>query len=415
MNSFLDLGVAPYFAERLAERGIAAPTEIQRLVIPPLLSGESTLFSSATGTGKTFAYLIPLFQSLFFPPEDGGPEGGAEDGAAGGGGRGDWPRLLILAPTYELWSPIKGEADFLLRSFPWPETRRGPPPRASLVIGAAPLGRQVEGLKKEKPPVIVGNSGRLLQLVRMGKLRLRAVKALVLDEGDRLAADELFAGTGELAAQVNARRLTVTCSATLSPKSRERLLPLMGEKPRSLTATDRDVLRQAIEHWALFAEERRKIGLLRSFLAAVRPRKALIFTARGAQVGNIAAQLQFHHLAAGALHGEMDKKARKQALDDFRRDRIRMLVTSDLAARGLDIPGISHIIALDVPQTGDPYIHRAGRTARAGNRGVMVTIGDAEELRRLSNLEKKLGIVIYPKELYGGNIMAPPPEEGEGG
>jgi superfamily II DNA/RNA helicase len=415
IDSFPELGMAPFFVERLAERGIKVPTEIQRLVIPPLLSGESALFSSATGTGKTFAYLIPLFQSLFCTEND--TSGGPDDG---GGTRNGWPRLLICAPTYELCSQIKGEADFLLRDLPvkgdGPGRSAGKTPvAAGLVIGAAAMGRQIDALRKDKPQVIIGNPGRLLQLARMGKLRLKAVEALVLDEGDRLTADELFAGTGELASLVNPNRQTIACSATLPPRSRERLIPLMnggrdgdtGSTPRIITAGDGEALRDAIEHWALFSEERRKISVLRSFLAAVSPRKVLVFTARPWQVGNIVSQLRYRRLAAGALHGDMDKKARKQALEDFRRGRTDILVTSDLAARGLDIHGITHIIALDTGETADPYIHRAGRTGRAGNRGVMVTIGDEEELRHLAKLEKKLGIVIYPKELHGGKIVAP--------
>jgi superfamily II DNA/RNA helicase len=392
MNVFSALGTAPFFIERLAERGIDAPTEIQRLVIPPLLAGESVLFNSATGTGKTFAYLIPLFQSLFFPADDRGPGGG-------------WPRLLICAPTYELCSQIKDEADFLLGDLP--AAKGNAPIKAGLVIGAAAVGRQIDALRKDKPQVIVGNPGRLLQLARIGKLRLGAVKALVLDEGDRLTADELFDGTRELVSLVNQERQTAACSATLSQGSRERLIPLMGGGPRIIAAGNSEVLRDAIEHWALFSEERRKISLLRSFLAAVSPRKALVFTARPWQVENILSQLRYRHLAADALHGDMDKKARKQALENFRQGRTNILVTSDLAARGLDIYGVTHIIALDVPETGDPYIHRAGRTGRAGNRGVMVTIGNEEELRRLAKLEKKLGILIYPKELYRGKVLAP--------
>jgi superfamily II DNA/RNA helicase len=340
----------------------------------------------------------------------------------GGGipGRGGWPRLLICAPTYELCSQIKAEADFLLRDLPaagdgQDRAAGREPVKAGLVIGAAAMGRQIDALKQDKPRVIIGNPGRLLQLARMGKIRLKAVEALVLDEGDRLTADELFAGTRELVSMINSGRQTAACSATVPPKSRERLIPMMGGSPRIIAAGDSEVLRGAIEHWALFSEERRKISVLHSFLAAVSPRKALVFTSRPWQVGNIVSRLQYRRLAAGALHGDMDKKARKQALEDFRRGRTDILVTSDLAARGLDISGVTHIIALDVPETGDPYIHRAGRTGRAGNRGVMVTIGDEEELRRLARLEKKLGIVIYPKVLYGGKIGAPPDEREESG
>ncbi|MDR1949887.1 MAG: DEAD/DEAH box helicase [Spirochaetaceae bacterium] len=391
MESFADLGVKPWFINRLTVRGIGSPTAIQSQVIPSLLAGKNLIFRSATGTGKTFAYLIPLFQRIF----DALPaEGNART-------EGDLPAGLVMcvcAPTYELCSQIKGEADFLLE---------GSSLKAGLLIGSANISRQIEGLKKNRPGVIVGNPGRLLQLARMGKLRLNRVGALVLDEGDRLTADELFDETRELVNLVNPDRITTSCSATIPAKSRERLLPLMGRDVGILDGDDADVLREWIEHWALFSEDRRKIGTLRSLLAAARPRKALVFTARSGQVGNIVSQLQYHHIKATGLYGDMDKKKRKQALDDFRANRAQVLVTSDLAARGLDIPGLSHVIALDVPGEANGYIHRAGRTGRAGKRGVMVTLGDEGEMRNLAALEKKLGIVVYPKVLFGGQVSAP--------
>ncbi|MDR2110018.1 MAG: DEAD/DEAH box helicase [Spirochaetaceae bacterium] len=378
MPSFADLGIDPVFIEKLARRNITGPTKIQEMVIPALSAGKSLLFRSATGTGKTFAYLIPLFQA-----------------PASGESR---PEILICAPTYELCAQIKGEAGFLLE---------GGPRRVDLVIGSVPLGRQIEGLKKNKPAVIVGNPGRVLLLARMGKLNLGAVRFLVLDEGDRLVSDEMYGETRDLAALLNQNRLTAACSATLSPRSRERLLPLAGGAEFIEETGVGDVYRTNIEHWAFFSDDRRKIRTLRSFLHAAKVRKALVFTARGGQVGNILSQLQFHQIAAAGLYGDLDRGNRKQALDDFRADRVRVLVSSDLAARGLDIAGLSHVIALDVPPGGEAYIHRSGRTGRAGRRGFMVTIGNAEELPRLAAIEKKLGIVVYPKVLHGGIIAAP--------
>jgi superfamily II DNA/RNA helicase len=281
------------------------------------------------------------------------------------------------------------------------------------------MSRQIDGLRKEKPDLIIGNPGRILQIAQTGKLKLGRLEYLVLDEGDRLVSDDLAAETGELlrfiAAARNgaekARPAVISCSATLFAKSRERIAELLGPMaPPDIPAVesqDRAVLREHILHWALLSEKRKKTATLRSFLAAAKPRKALIFTARAGEVGNILSRLQYHHIAASALFGGMDKKNRKQALDDFRRDRVTVLVSSDVAARGLDIAGISHIIALDVPQDGDAYIHRAGRTGRMGKRGIMLTIGDENEMRALAKLEKKLGIVIYPKELWGGKIVAP--------
>jgi superfamily II DNA/RNA helicase len=393
-EGFAELGIGPFFIRRLEERGIKVPTEIQKRVIPRLLGGENLIFRSATGTGKTFAYLLPLVQTfLSFPDRE---EWAGLDIA---GRAGSWPQILLCAPTYELCSQIKGEADFLLAGLA--------PFKASLVIGSANMGRQIEGLKREKPELIVGNPGRLIRLARMGKLKLNRVQALVLDEGDRLVSDELLEETRELAAMLGPDRLSLACSATMSKKSRERLLPLLGGPAGSEETADREVLGERIGHWALHSEERRKIGTLRSFITAVEPAKALVFTGRGAQVGNIVAQLQYHHIAAEGLYRDMDKQKRKRALDTFRAGRIRILVSSDLSARGLDIPGVSHVITLDTGEDPETYQHRAGRTGRAGRQGIMVSIGDEEELRRLAVLEKKLGIIVYPKVLYGGKVLDP--------
>jgi superfamily II DNA/RNA helicase len=152
--------------------------------------------------------------------------------------------------------------------------------------------------------------------------------------------------------------------------------------------------------------------MLRSLLAAVQPRKALVFTKRGAQVGNIVSRLQYYKIPALGIFGDMDKKARKRSIDDFRQGRSKVLVCSDLAARGLDIADISHIITLDASEDPDAYVHRAGRTARAGRRGIVAVIGDEADLRNLSRVEKKLGIIVYPKVLYKGQVCVPEAEEG---
>jgi superfamily II DNA/RNA helicase len=401
---FLALGLDPRLGERLLEKRIREPLGIQKLVIPRLGAGESLIFRSPTGTGKTFAYLLPMIDRLL---KDAGPDDPGHD-----------PLALICAPTYELCSQIKGEADFLLRDSPLK--------KAALIIGQANLSRQIEALKKEKPQIIVGNPGRLLLLARMGKLRFKRLRFLVLDEGDRLCADELFEETGEAARLCSHPGLVrAACSATFSPKSLERIGALFSQDggEAAFVTEDENILRTMMEHWAIFSPQRRKIQVLRSFIAAADSRgslqkspakqakksgmKALIFTSLGGQVGNILSQLQFHHLPAGGLWGDMNKKNRKQALDDFRAGRIRFLVTSDLAARGLHIEGLSHVIALDTAADPGAYIHRAGRTARAGRRGIVVTIGDEEEMRLLAGLEKKLGIIVYPKELRQGRILAP--------
>ncbi|MDR2134316.1 MAG: DEAD/DEAH box helicase, partial [Treponema sp.] len=436
-NTFIELGVDIRFVRRLEERNITRPTDIQRRVIPVIAAGEDLFFRSATGTGKTFAYLLPLLRLLL----DGDRPAAAEaPGGREAPARPPGPRLLILAPTYELCSQIKSEADFLLRAGAAPPgadgraaSGRGPAGlRVLLAIGSAGPGRQIDALRKDRPALVVGNPGRILLLAKTGRLTFRDLRFLVLDEGDRLVADEMRAETGELLALVSrevrrgaGRVAFAACSATLAEKSRQQLLPLLGglraapggageggsgeggaeAGVRVIETGEQEILRERIEHWAIFSEGRRKIQTLRSFLAAVKPRKALVFSGRGADAGKAAAALRHHHIAAGGLYGGMDRKARKEALDGFRSGKISALVSSDLAARGLDIPGVTHVIALDLGEDADSYLHRAGRTGRAGRRGVMVSIGDEEEMRRLARLEKKLGLVVRPKELYGGRLL----------
>jgi superfamily II DNA/RNA helicase len=396
-ESFAGLLAASCFVERLRERNITAPLEIQSRVMPRLYGGESLAFRSATGTGKTFAYLLPFLTRLL----ERAPFRGAL-------------RFLICAPTYELCAQIKKEMDFLLFCVPQINT--------ALLIGSARIARQVDALKKDRPAVVVGNPGRLLHLANMGKIKFRGLEYLVLDEGDRLVSDELFGETAALVSLVlgslpkgaggeTAPLQSAACSATFSAKSRERLTLLLGASLAFEEADGAEVLRDKVEHWAIFAEKNRKVSVLRSFLAAVSPGRALIFSSRAREVEGIVSRLRHYKLSAAGLSGETDKKLRKKALDDFRSGSVRFLVTSDLAARGLDIAGISHVIALDAGEDKDAYIHRAGRTARAGKKGVMVTIGDEGDLTNLSKLEKKLGIVVYPKELYGGKIGAPQPAE----
>ncbi len=379
--SFAELGLEPELVRKLGSRSITEATDIQRRVVPLILRGEDVLFRSATGTGKTFAYLLPLLQNLLKAPRS--PLG---------------PELLVCAPTYELCAQIKKEADFLLE---------GTGVKAALLMGSANISRQIETLKKEKPRLVVGNPGRLNQLLRMGKLRLMDLRYLVLDEADRLIAQELYSETVAFLDQLPKNRCTVACSATLNDRQKDTLSRFMKGTVQRQESEDNYILRERIEHWAFYSEGRRKISTLRSLVHAANPAKTLVFTEQTGQIGNIVAQLQFHKIAAAGLFGDMAKQDRKKALDDFRTGRVRVLVTSDLGARGLDVPDITHIVELDVPSLPDSYAHRAGRTARAGRHGVMATIGDEKELPRLAQLEKKLGIVVYPKALFRGRVVVP--------
>jgi len=424
-ESFSQLGAAQCFISRLEEKKIITPTEIQCKIIPLIFSGESALFTSATGTGKTFAYLLPVLTMMLEKTADEKKDKTRNEVT---------PSFMIIGPTLELCMQIKAELDFLLE---------GLNIRSSIVIGSENLNRQSETLKRSTPDIIVGNYSRLLILAKMGKIKFTNLKFLVLDEADRLVSGEMSEETSELCRiiyrDVNKAKnnlIFAACSATINKKSREKLLINCFnrsqkdlDKIKFIKTEDKEILYEKISHWAIFSEKRRKDQTLRSLLAALSGKtsgknsagkknavKALIFTSRNDEALFTLSRLQHHNVSAAGLFGKVSKKpisgaARKEALDKFRDGSVTALVSTDLAARGLDIQGITHVISLDVPSDSEAYIHRCGRTARAGKRGVMVTIGDETQMRLLAAMEKKLKIRIYPKELHYGKVCAPQPAE----
>ena len=404
MNTFTDLGIANSLVTALSIRGIAVPTAVQNQVIPLLLAGKNVVFQSETGTGKTFAYLLPAFAKC------------------GIDGEAPTPKVLIVAPTHELASQIKGEALSLAKD-------ANLPVHTALFIGGAPLKRQIDMLK-EKPAIVVGGPARILELIRLKKLKTGRISLVILDETDRMLAPEMRDILQDLLAALPADAQYAACSATLSKYHAsllEKMIPARpadGTMPADGTVPGKyriamvnlppeDVLKRNITHWAFFCEGREKIETLRKFVIAEKPAKTLVFTAIAGQVENIVAQLNYKKVPCSGIHAKLDKIERKKALDDFRAGRTKVLVTSDLAARGLDIPDITHIIQLDVNENEDFFIHRAGRTARAGKSGMNVIFGDEREMRSLARIEKKLGIVIYPKVLYGGIVRTPEEFEDE--
>lgn len=387
--TFQELGIAPQLVERLAALSITTPTMVQQQAIPPLSQGSSLVFQSETGTGKTLAYLLPLLQQIDESIQQ--------------------IQLLIVAPTHELASQIKSQIQ-LVTDIP-----------VVLLIGGAPIKRQVEMLKK-KPLIAVGGAARLMELVYLKKLKVHQVKAIVLDEADRLLAPELRDDTTTLCQALPAEVQLAACSATINGKTEKIIQSLVrrqqdeGELEKRILPPE-DILQKKITHIAIYSETRDKVDTLRRLLVAEmeaankeQPLKAMVFTARPADVDLILSKLTYKKIQCSALHAKQDKVKRKQALDQFRKGSCPVLITSDLAARGLDIPDVTHIIQLDMPSNMDFFVHRAGRTGRNGRSGLNIVIGDGYEMRQLAAAEKKLHLVVYPKVLYKGKLVAPEQE-----
>ncbi|MDD6963184.1 MAG: DEAD/DEAH box helicase [Treponema succinifaciens] len=383
MNKFLELKVDESIVSKLEEIGITEPTEVQKKIIPLISEGKNIMFQSETGTGKTFAYLLPLLSRL----------NSTENRMA---------RLMIASPTYELASQIKVQVQKISGI------------KCALLIGGAPISRQIE-LLKEKPEIVIGGPARLLELIHLKKLKADGIETLVLDEADRLLSPELRDSTKGLMERLPKSVQLIGNSATVSKYTREILQKarngiLNDEKENAILFVAlpmENVLRKQISHWAIFSERRDKIDTLRSFINAEKPKKLLVFTSKSDQIENIASKLRFKKIDCETLCGKTNKVDRKSAIDRFRSGKTKILITTDLASRGLDIEGITHVVQMDLPEKEDFFIHRAGRTARAGATGINCVIGDAWEMENYARLEKKLKITVFPKMLYKGNVVDP--------
>ena len=233
-------------------------------------------------------------------------------------------------------------------------------------------------------------------------LSINDLFAIVFDETDRLVKKELLEETNELYNLIPQSTQIIACTATINQFTKRFFAGI-----NNVILPNEDILTKRITHWAIYAEQRDKIETLRKFLLAEKPGKVLIFTSRADQVENITSKLKYKNFECASIHAKSDKQERKATLDRFRSGKNKILITSDLAARGLDIPNITHIVQMDLPSDEDFFIHRSGRTARAGKTGINVVIGDEFEMNQFAKLEKKLKITVYPKEIYGGKVLAP--------
>ncbi len=377
-KTFTELGVVNNIVQRLKEIGICEATSVQEKVIPLVAEGKNILFQSETGTGKTFAYLLPLIQKIESDENEK-----------------KQIKLLIIAPTLELCSQIRDQVKLCSTE------------KASLFVGASPINRQLEKLK-EKPSIVIGTAARLLELIHLKKLKTEGIEALVLDEADRLLTPELREATEGMIARLPKDIQLIGNSATVSEYTKKIITEArIKDEIELLELPEENVLRSKIEHWAIFAERRSKIDTLRSFIHAVNPQKMIVFASRLDQVENIVSKLRYRHIDCEGLGSKRDKKSRKSSWDTFKAGKCKILVTTDVVARGLDIQGITHVVQMDLGEGTDFFIHRAGRTGRAGKKGFNCVIGDEREMRRYADLEKKLKIKVYPKILFNGRLVAP--------
>ena len=374
--TFADIGVGPELVAALARQQITEPTAIQTVALPVLLAGKDAYLNAETGTGKTLAYLLPIFARL--------------------DAKQDATQAVIVAPTHELAIQIQHQCCDLAQNAGWPI-------RSLLLIGGTPMDRQVEKLKK-RPHLVVGSPGRIREFIGMGKLKTQAVTTLVIDEADRLLIGESLPAIRAIIQAAPRGRQLIFASATEQPESAAAIAALAPA--RVMIETGVAPVNENIEHLYLVCEGRDKPEVLRKLLHALRPERAMVFVHRNATAEEVAAKLAHHQIPVADLHAAFDKRDRKQAMDEFRSARVHVLIASDVAARGLDIKGVTHVVNLDVPTQSKAYLHRVGRTARAGARGQAVTLMTRDEVRLVRRYERELGIVMHHVRLREGRVIA---------
>ncbi len=372
--SFAAIGIQEDFVVRLSEFGIQDPSPVQEETIPLLLEGRDVLAASQTGTGKTLAYLLPLLQGI--NPEQ------------------KVVQKLVLAPTQELAMQILREAERY-------GAHRGI--RAMGLIGGAAIKRQIDKLR-EHPQLVVGTPGRIRELIGLRKLKMHEVTTIVIDEADQMFQ---LSGAGEVAKIVSSAlrtRQLVMLSATIGPETkalaaREMKNPAeVGIDPGIMTA-------QSLEHHYVVTEERNKIDMLRRVIRHYNPERAIVFVNATDDIAEVTAKLNHLGLTAAALYGDADKVTRSNVLARFRDGRFRVLVASDVAARGLDIENLTLVVSFDPAFDSEHYVHRAGRTGRMGRRGLSVTIVTEQQTFIMRKFAKELDIRLEEREMVGGKAL----------
>jgi superfamily II DNA/RNA helicase len=355
---------------------ITIPTEIQRRVIPVALENKDVIAQSETGTGKTLAYLLPLYHKLNSLSRE--------------------MQAIIMVPTHELAIQVQRQIERLSLNSEIKIT-------ATPIIGNVNIDRQIDKLK-EKPHIIVGSPGRILELIKKKKIAAHTIKTIIIDEADRLMDDSnLEIVKGVIKSTLKERQLMIF-SATISKETITRANEIMKD-PELIRGEEKATVPDTIEHIYFVTEQRDKIEVLRKLIRMLEPKKAVVFVNQSEEVETVSAKLNYHGLKAESIHGTNFKLDRKKTMEDFRTGRLQLLIASDIAARGLQIEGITHIFNMSIPEDAKDYLHRAGRTGRNGNKGLAISIITERELPLIHMYEKSLNISITFKDMYMGKLV----------
>jgi len=371
--TFADLGLSDELLRAVTESGYVHPTPIQEQAIPIVLMGRDVLGCAQTGTGKTASFTLPMMDIL-----------------AGSRAKARMPRSLILEPTRELALQV---AEQFVKYGKYLSLNH------ALLIGGESMNDQRDVLEKGVD-VLIATPGRLLDLFDRGRILMADCKLLVIDEADRMLDMGFIPDVERIVGMLPALRQTLFFSATMAPEIR-RLSDAFLQNPKEITVSRPATVATTITTGVIYVQDRDKREALRRLIRREQVQNALIFCNRKVDVDILYKSLKRHGFSVGALHGDMDQSARFATLNAFKANEIRLLVCSDVAARGLDIGGLSHVFNFDVPFHSEDYVHRIGRTGRAGREGHAYSIATADDGKLIQAIEKLTGAPIPRIEVEG--------------
>ena len=380
--TFADLGLSQELLRAVDDSGYNEPTPIQRAAIPSVLMGKDLIGIAQTGTGKTAGFVLPMIDILH-----------------NGRSRARMPRSLILEPTRELAMQVAENFEKYGKYHPL---------SMALLMGGVQMGDQVKALEKGVD-VLIATPGRLMDLFGRGKIMLNDCNLLVIDEADRMLDMGFIPDIEEICSKLPKSRQTLLFSATMPPPIQKLAAKFLND-PKRVEVARPATANVNIEQKLVETTADKKKDVLKDLLRSGEVKNAIIFCNRKTTVRELASSLRRARLSAGQIQGDMDQAQRIAEFDRFKRDEINILVASDVAARGLDVKGVSHVFNFDVPWQPDDYIHRIGRTGRAGAKGIAITLAtkaDGELVERIEKLTgqkiPRLGKPEKPEKSEGSN------------
>ncbi len=369
--NFADLGLSEELLAAVETAGYSTPTPIQAQAIPSVLMMRDILGIAQTGTGKTASFVLPMIDIL-----------------AHGRSRARMPRSLILEPTRELAAQVAENFEKYGKNHKL---------SMALLIGGVSMGDQLAALEKGVD-VLIATPGRLMDLFERGKIMLNGCSLLVIDEADRMLDMGFIPDIENICTKLPAQRQTLLFSATM-PAPIKKLADRFLSNPKSIEVARPATASSNIKQWLVNVDERAKRETIRHLLKSEEVTTAIIFCNRKTMVRELNTSLKRHGFSSGEIHGDMDQGSRIAELDRFKNGGINILVASDVAARGLDVKGVSHVFNFDAPWHPDDYVHRIGRTGRAGATGTAFTFVTKSDAEALDNIQKLIGTKIPPFEV----------------